>query len=73
MRQEGVVYYIHTDHLGSTSVLSDGGGQPAGDRVAYLPYGGVRLGDARTLPTDYTFTLRQAQDRPASGMRRAWA
>ena len=24
--------------------------------MAYLPYGGVRLGDARTLPTDYTFT-----------------
>ena len=56
MRQGDVVYYLHTDHLGSTSVLSDGGGQPAGDRVAYLPYGGVRLGDASTLPTDYTFT-----------------
>ena len=56
MRQGDVVYYIHTDHLGSTSVLSDGSGQPAGDRVAYLPYGGVRLGDASTLPTDYTFT-----------------
>jgi RHS repeat-associated protein len=24
--------------------------------VAYLPYGGLRLGDASTLPTDYTFT-----------------
>ena len=56
MRQEDVVYYIHSDHLGSTSVLSDGSGQQAGDRVAYLPYGGLRLGDASTLPTDYTFT-----------------
>ena len=45
-----------TSYLGSTSVLSDGSGQPAGDRVAYLPYGGVRLGEASTLPTDYTFT-----------------
>jgi RHS repeat-associated protein len=24
--------------------------------VAYLPYGGLRLGNASTLPTDYTFT-----------------
>jgi hypothetical protein len=56
MRQGDVVYYIHSDHLGSTSVLSDGSGQQAGERVAYLPYGGVRLGEASTLPTDYTFT-----------------
>jgi RHS repeat-associated protein len=56
MQKEGVVYYVHTDHLGSTSVLSDESGQPAGDRVAYLPYGGVRLGSASALPTDYTFT-----------------
>jgi RHS repeat-associated protein len=51
-----VVYYLHADHLGSTSVLSDESGQQAGERVAYLPYGGVRLGDASTLPTDYGFT-----------------
>jgi RHS repeat-associated protein len=56
MWQGDVVYYIHADHLGSTSVLSDESGQPAGERVAYLPYGGVRLGDASTLPTDYGFT-----------------
>jgi hypothetical protein len=57
MRQGDVVYYIHADHLGSTSVLSDeSGGQMTGSRVAYLPYGGVRLGEASTLPTDYTFT-----------------
>jgi RHS repeat-associated protein len=56
MWQGDVVYYVHTDHLGSTSVLSDESGQQAGERVAYLPYGGVRLGDASTLPTDYGFT-----------------
>jgi len=27
-----------------------------GSAVRYLPYGGLRLGDASTLPTDYTFT-----------------
>jgi RHS repeat-associated protein len=57
MQKEGVVYYLHSDHLGSTSILSDENGQQVADsRVAYLPYGGVRLGDASTLPTDYTFT-----------------
>jgi RHS repeat-associated protein len=57
MRQGDVVYYLHSDHLGSTSVLSDENGQQVTDsRVAYLPYGGLRLGDASTLPTDYTFT-----------------
>ena len=57
MRKEGVVYYVHADHLGSTSTLSNENGEQVTDsRVAYLPYGGVRLGDASTLPTDYTFT-----------------
>ena len=57
MRKEGVVYYLHSDHLGSTSILSDENGEQVTDsRVAYLPYGGVRLGEASTLPTDYTFT-----------------
>lgn len=57
MQKEGVVYYLHTDHLGSTSILSDENGQQLTDsRVAYLPYGGVRLGDVSTLPTDFTFT-----------------
>jgi len=65
MRQGDVVYYIHTDHpsfhsgqaLGSVSVLSDGSGHEVpGSAVRYLPYGGLRLGDASTLPTDYTFT-----------------
>jgi RHS repeat-associated protein len=57
MQKEGVVYYLHSDHLGSTSILSDENGQQVADsRVAYLPYGGLRLGDASTLPTDYTFT-----------------
>ena len=57
MRQGDVVYYLHTDHLGSVSVLSDGSGHEVpGSAVRYLPYGGLRLGDASTLPTDYTFT-----------------
>jgi len=65
MRQGDVVYYIHTDHpsfhsgqaLGSVSVLSDGSGHEVpGSAVRYLPYGGLRLGQASTLPTDYTFT-----------------
>ena len=56
MRQGDVVYYIHADHLGSTSLLSDqAGNQVPGSAVRYLPYGGFRVGDAGTLPMDYGF------------------
>ncbi|MCR4408647.1 MAG: RHS repeat-associated core domain-containing protein, partial [Anaerolineae bacterium] len=57
MRQEGVVYYIHTDHLGSTSLLSDGSGNEIpGSRVSYFPYGETRIGVLPALPTDFAFT-----------------
>jgi RHS repeat-associated protein len=43
----GTLYYIHTDHLGSTSQLSNTLGQPVNNTTArYLPYGGYR-----TTPT----------------------
>ena len=67
MRRGSVVYYLHGDHLGSTSLVTD----QAGDKVAeqrYEPWGVVRWQDGM-LPTDFAFTLRQAQDRPASGRR----
>jgi RHS repeat-associated protein len=57
MREDGVVYYFHTDHLGSTSAMSDGAGNAYGDPVRYLPFGEVRSGDlAEGLPTDHGFT-----------------
>jgi len=63
MQKEGVVYYLHTDHLGSTSLTTCGSqdgcdGTPHQGVVArqlYHPYGEVRWSEG-TLPTDYTFT-----------------
>jgi RHS repeat-associated protein len=54
MRQEGVVYYIHSDHLGSTSLTTDQNQQVVA-RQRYYPYGTPRWSQG-TLPTDYTFT-----------------
>jgi RHS repeat-associated protein len=54
MRQEGVVYYIHSDHLGSTSLTTDQS-QQVEARQVYYPYGTPRWSQG-TLPTDYTFT-----------------
>lgn len=53
MRTSAGVTYLHSDHLGSTSVTS--GAQPSSQ--TYYPYGAVRSG---TLPTDYTFTGQRA-------------
>lgn len=36
--QPAKVYFLHSDHLGSTSVVTDEGGQAA-QRTTYLPYG----------------------------------
>jgi RHS repeat-associated protein len=63
MQKEGVVYYLHSDHLGSTSLTTCGSqdgcdGTPYQGVVArqlYHPYGTVRHAEG-TLPTDYTFT-----------------
>jgi RHS repeat-associated protein len=63
MQREGVVYYVHTDHLDSTSLTTCGSqdgcdGTPYQGVVArqlYHPYGTVRWSEG-TLPTDYTFT-----------------
>ncbi|MDY7078902.1 MAG: RHS repeat-associated core domain-containing protein [Chloroflexota bacterium] len=53
-----MVYYLHNDHLGSTSLATDvSGAGVSGSRALYYPYGGVRWPTGgSTLPTDYTFT-----------------
>ena len=48
------VYYLHTDHLGSTSLTTDSGGAVVA-RQLYHPYGEVRWSEG-TLPTDFGFT-----------------
>jgi hypothetical protein len=71
MQKEGVVYYLHSDHLGSTSLTTCGSqdgcdGTPYQGVVArqlYHPYGSPRWSQG-TLPTETTPS-------PASGMRQA--
>jgi RHS repeat-associated protein len=62
MRQDGDVYYFHTDHLGSTSAMSDNEGNAYGEPVRYLPFGEVRSGDLGSLPTDHGFTGQKHSD-----------
>ncbi|MDY7080492.1 MAG: RHS repeat-associated core domain-containing protein, partial [Chloroflexota bacterium] len=63
-----VVYYLHGDHLGSTSLTTYGSGPQAGEVVArqlYHPYGEVRWSEG-TLPTDFGFTGQR--DVPGAGL-----
>jgi hypothetical protein len=53
------VYYLHGDHLGSTSLTTDEAGEVVA-RVLYYPYGETRWMTG-TLTTDYGFT-GQRQD-----------
>ena len=39
-RVDGALYYVHSDHLGSTVAVSDASGQPL-SRSHYLPYGEI--------------------------------
>jgi RHS repeat-associated protein len=59
-----VVYYLHADHLGSTSLATTYSGQEVdGSRTVYYPYGEQRWSaSGGTLPTDFTFTGQRAED-----------
>jgi RHS repeat-associated protein len=57
-----VVYWIHGDHLGSTSLMTNASGAKYGDALRYYPYGDIRSGDPGTLPTDYLFTGQRHED-----------
>jgi RHS repeat-associated protein len=54
MRQGSQVYYLHGDHLGSTSLTTDQSGAVVA-QVRYLPYGEERWSTG-ALPTDFGFT-----------------
>ncbi|MBU0491840.1 MAG: RHS repeat-associated core domain-containing protein [Chloroflexi bacterium] len=57
LRRDGVLYFLHTDHLGSTSLLTDqDGNEVSNSRLSYYPYGSVRSGDPAALPTEVNFT-----------------
>ena len=58
MNRDGVVQYLHTDHLGSTSLATNSSGaEVIGSRTLYYPYGEERWSaSGGTLATDYGFT-----------------
>jgi RHS repeat-associated protein len=58
MRQGDVVYFIHGDHLGSTSLTTDQSGAPVAE-TRYLPYGEERWTSGGAV-SDYTFTGQRA-------------
>jgi len=51
---QAVVYY-HTDHLGSSSVLTDHNGSIV-QRLSYTPFGDIRLNNDITWDSPYKFT-----------------
>jgi RHS repeat-associated protein len=54
--EDAGLYFRHSDHLGSTSVLSDSSGNRVeGSDVVYAPFGEVRIGEQSEL-TDFGFT-----------------
>ncbi|MDZ7272424.1 MAG: RHS repeat-associated core domain-containing protein, partial [candidate division KSB1 bacterium] len=74
------VYYIHTDHLGSTSLVTTGedrGGLAAGSvwmRQLYEPYGAVRYASNPhgPAPTDYGYTGQRATGLGLLDYRARW-
>jgi RHS repeat-associated protein len=64
MRNPDGVYYLHADHLGSTSLTTDESGTVVA-RQLYYPYGSVRWSEG-ILPTDFGFTGQRAV--PGSGL-----
>ncbi len=61
------VYYIHSDHLGSTNLITDSSGNIVGRQV-YYPYGGTRqkaLGNSFDPPRQYT---GQVSDQDETGL-----
>jgi len=54
MRDNTRVYYVVADHLGSSTVVTEGGGAVAG-MMMYYPYGAMRATTGSTL-TDKLFT-----------------
>lgn len=55
MKQGSTVTYLHSDHLGSTSVASTQDGAFL-SRQTYFAFGVPRTSEGNAFPTDYTFT-----------------
>jgi hypothetical protein len=71
MRDGDVVYYLHGDHLGSTSLTTDENGAKVAE-ARYLPYGQERWRDStlptNNLPTDFNYTGQRNEAYISEGM-----
>jgi len=56
----GLLYYVHSDHLGGTNILSDVAGNEAG-AVRYHAFGRTRV-ETGTMPMDKKFTGQTLDD-----------
>jgi len=65
------VFYIHTDHLGSTTVLGKGSATSpfAGSTTRYYPFGGYRTTPTQSV-TDRGYTGHRHNDDGKHGLRR---
>ena len=54
MRKGGSLYFIHTDHLSSTTIITDSNGNEVG-RISYYPYGST-LETSGNIPAERKFT-----------------
>jgi RHS repeat-associated protein len=59
MRDEGTLYFLLSDHLGSTSLTVDGNGDLYAE-MRYKPWGSVRY-IYETMPTDFTYTGQRSE------------
>lgn len=59
-RVAGQVYYIHSDHLGSTTLLTDESGNEV-SRIHYSPYGSI-IESSGSLPTDRLYTGQRREE-----------
>lgn len=59
MRKGSTLYFLTTDQLGGTGLVTSSSGAMV-SRVRYYPYGGIRTQEG-TLPTDKLFTGQQQE------------
>ncbi len=65
MNKGGTLYYLASDHLGGTSLITNAGGQLV-SRERYYPYGMIRTQEYSAPPTDKLYT----PDGPGGGQQR---
>ncbi len=61
MRRDHILFFLATDHLGTTSVVLDAAGNVV-DESRHYPYGTERWPVDSAFPTDYRFTGRMLDD-----------